>query len=78
LFGQEYELVVYRHNWGEDRVYFHNGEGTLCSLPATWTDAITPDPFVTIAAGRCHFRWQDLLQLAEMIAAREDGKGDNV
>ena len=68
LFGQEYELVVYRHNWGEDRVYFHNPEGALCSLPAGWTNAVAPDPFVAIAAGRCHFRWQDLIQLAEMIA----------
>jgi hypothetical protein len=68
LFGEEYELVVYRHNWGEDRVYFHNCEGTLCSLPASWTNAIAPDPFVVIAAGRCHFRWQDLIGLAEMIA----------
>ena len=67
LFDQEYELVVYRHNWGEDRVYFHDRQGALCSLPASWTNAIAPDPFVVIAAGRCPFRWQDLVQLAEMI-----------
>jgi len=71
LFGQEYELVVYRHNWGEDRVYFHNPEGALCSLPASWTNAAAPDPFVAIAAGRCHFRWQDLICLAEMVAGME-------
>ena len=61
-------MVVYRHNWGEDRVYFHDRQGTLCSLPASWTNAIPPDPFVAIAAGRCHFRYEDLLRLAEMIA----------
>ena len=61
-------MVVYRHNWGEDRVYFHNPQGALCSLPASWTNAIAPDPFVAIAAGRCHFRCQDLIHLSEMIA----------
>jgi len=68
LLGQEFDLVVYRHNWGEDRVYFHDREGKLCSLPASWTTANSPDPFVAIAAGRSHFRYQDLVELAEMIA----------
>jgi hypothetical protein len=77
-FGQEYELVVYRHNWGEDRVYFHNTEGTLCSLPASWTNAAAPDPFVAIAAGRCPFRWQDLIQLAEMIGGTGRSGGSDV
>jgi len=27
-----------RRNWGEDRVYFHDEGGTLCSLPAGWMD----------------------------------------
>jgi hypothetical protein len=70
-------LVVYRHNWGEDRVYFHNSEGVLCSLPASWTNAIGPDPFVAIAAGRCPFRWQDLMQLAEMITPAGPASGGN-
>jgi len=69
---------VYRHNWGEDRVYFHNPEGTLCSLPASWTNAIAPDPFVVIAAGRCHFRWLDLIRLAEMIAVEGAPKSSDV
>ncbi|MBZ5725828.1 MAG: Y4bD/Y4pK family protein [Acidobacteriia bacterium] len=62
MFDQEYALVVYRHNWGEDRVYFHDRQGALCSLPASWTNAISPDPFVAIAAGRCPFRYQRLPQ----------------
>jgi hypothetical protein len=32
LFGQDFEFVVHRRNWGEDRVYFHDPGGTLCSL----------------------------------------------
>jgi hypothetical protein len=26
LYGCTFELVIYRNNWGEDRVYFHNPE----------------------------------------------------
>jgi transposase len=26
LHGREFSLVTYRHNWGENRVYFHQGE----------------------------------------------------
>src|ERR1700692_2292223 len=33
LRGQKFRLVTYRHNWGEDRVYFHNAEGRLSSIP---------------------------------------------
>ena len=77
LFGQEFELVVYRHNWGEDRVYFHDRAGSLCSIPATWTNAISPEPFVAVAAGRSHFCYQDLIEVAGIIAGivrREGGK----
>jgi hypothetical protein len=38
LFGRDFEFVVHRRNWGEDRVYFHDGDGALCSVPAGWTD----------------------------------------
>jgi hypothetical protein len=69
---------VYRHNWGEDRVYFHDAKGSLCSLPASWTNATAPDPFVAIAAGRCHFRCQDLIQLAEMIRRDQEVKEKDV
>jgi hypothetical protein len=29
-----------------------------------------PDPFVSIAAGRARFRYEDLLQLAQLCEAR--------
>lgn len=29
LFGSVFELVCHRRTWGVDRVYFHDGEGTL-------------------------------------------------
>jgi hypothetical protein len=66
--GQVFEFVALRSNWGEDRVCFHDERGELKSLPVAWTDAARPDPFVVIAAGRCPFRLDDLLELASMIS----------
>ncbi|MGB9280323.1 MAG: DUF5372 family protein [Pseudonocardiaceae bacterium] len=55
LFGRDYEFVVHRHNWGEDRVHLHDENGQLFSLPAAWTDVALIDPFVVLADGRCPF-----------------------
>jgi hypothetical protein len=55
LCGQDFEFVVYRQNWGEDRVHLHDEDGQLFSLPAAWTDAVAADPFVVVAAGRAPF-----------------------
>jgi len=33
LTNREFELVIYRHNWGEDRVYFHDPDGKLSAIP---------------------------------------------
>jgi hypothetical protein len=67
LFGQEFELVEYRNNWGEDRVYFRDAEGRLQSILASCTDAGGVDPFVEIAAGRSFFRYEDLVRLADLL-----------
>ena len=37
------------------------------SLPAGWTDVEGPDPFLVVAAGRAHFRVEDLLALAALL-----------
>jgi len=67
LFGQEFELVEYRNNWGEDRVYFFNTKGEVQSIPAGCTNAVGVDPFVEISAGRSFFRTKDLIELAELL-----------
>jgi hypothetical protein len=67
LRGQKFHLVTYRHNWGEDRVYFHDAEGRLSSIPACWTTVVPEDPFVAMAGGRCFFRYQDLVKLVELV-----------
>lgn len=72
LSGQRFELVGYTHAWGEQRVFFrHPGEARVHSLPASWTDVEGPDPFLVIAAGRAHFRVQDLLALAHLLQKLE-------
>jgi hypothetical protein len=66
LSGREFDLVVRKHNWAEDRVFFFVGE-ELRSIPAGWTDVDSPDPFVAVAAGRSAFRVDDLLALASLL-----------
>ena len=67
MFGHEFELIEYRNNWGEDRVYFHDAEGQLQSILASCTDAGGVDPLVEIAAGRSFFRYEDLVRLADLL-----------
>jgi hypothetical protein len=67
-FGREFELIDRRNNWGEERVCFQDEQGRMSSILASFTDAGEDDPFVAIAAGRAHFRYQDLVELASLIA----------
>jgi len=69
--GRQFPLVTIRHNWGEDRVYYHDGRGQLASVPAAWTDVVPLDPDVAISAGRSPFRLRDLLELTRLVAALE-------
>lgn len=57
-----------RHNWGDDRVYYHDANGRLASIPTSWTDVVAPDPVVALSAGRSPFRLEDLLELARLVA----------
>jgi hypothetical protein len=72
LCGREFELVTYRQNWGEDCVYFHDDQGQLRALSASWTSIGATDPFVAISGGRSAFRTADLLELARLIEATEE------
>jgi len=69
LKGKQYALITYRHNWGEDLVYYHDKRGRLCRIPASWTNVIPPDPFVALAGRRSPFRISDLLELSRLIDA---------
>ena len=66
LSGRDFEFVVFRQNWGEDRVHLRDENGQLFSLPAAWTDVVAADPFVVVAAGRCAFTADGLLAVADL------------
>lgn len=65
--GREFVFVAVRQTWSEDRAYFLDENGVQHSMPVGWTDAAEPDVFVSMAAGRCPFRLEDLLSLALLI-----------
>jgi hypothetical protein len=54
-------------------VYFHDLDGELRLIPARWTNLAMPDPFVTIAAGQCWFRIQDLVELTRLLENLKGG-----
>lgn len=74
--GREYELVVYRRTWGEDRLFFYDERGRLIALPPSWTDFVSPDPFIKIAADRSLFQAEGLCELVEQIRSlhKKDGR----
>lgn len=65
--GREIELVSHIRGWADDRLFFHDEEKRLTSIPTAWTSLAPSDPFVEIAWGRAHFRVEDMLRLSEMI-----------
>jgi hypothetical protein len=67
-FGETFDFVEHRHNWGEDRVFYRDPRGHLTSLPAHWTNVVCEDPFVVVSAGRSRFRVVDLLDLASLVS----------
>ena len=52
LFGREFQIIDWRPNWTEDRVYFRGADESLSSIPSHWTDLLPEDPFVVMAPGR--------------------------
>lgn len=67
LYGRTFELLTRSQAWGVDRVAYEDDEGRWRSIPASWTDASAPTPFVGIAAGRAYLRPDDLLRLVELV-----------
>ncbi len=62
-----------RHSWGREWLDFHDERGRLSAIPIDWTDRTEPDPFVVVAAGRCHFRFAELLRVVEIVAELRKG-----
>ena len=73
LFEQQFELITRRRNWGEDRVWFEDGEGRVQTLPTSWTDAGGVDRFEAVAAGRSLFGVAELIELVRQIEGLKSG-----
>jgi hypothetical protein len=67
LCGCSFEIVTYRRNWGDERVYVHGPGDRLLSLPVAWTDQGEASAFVMVAAGRSRFRFEELLELSHLL-----------
>ena len=76
LCGREFDLVTYRQNWGEDRVYFHDDQGRLKALSAGWTNLGPEDPFKVVSAGRSAFRISDLVALVDLLDELQEARHD--
>ena len=74
MYGQQFEILAYRHNWGEYRVTFYETPDHVRALPAAWTSLAPSDPSVVMAAGCAAFRVADLLQLSQLIHRIEERK----
>jgi hypothetical protein len=74
--GREFVFVAARRTWGQDRVFFLDGNGVQRSLPRAWTDAGDVDVFVALAAGRSPFRIEDLIALAALVDALGDSRNE--
>jgi hypothetical protein len=77
LIGREFEVVDFRHSWGDAWLYFYDDEGELRSIRAGWTDWEGENPFVALSAGRAHFRVDDLLGLVALVAGLADTDADD-
>jgi hypothetical protein len=46
-------------------------DGSLCLVPASWTDFLPADPYLLIGEGRSYFRVEDLVALADLLRGIE-------
>jgi hypothetical protein len=67
LFGREFEVLYFRRDWGDDRVGYCNESDSQATIPISFTNLRTPDPFVEMAAGRTRFRVEDLIELTKLV-----------
>jgi len=76
LYGQQFEILNYRHNWGDYCVIFYETPHHVRSLIAVWTILMSPDPNVLLTSGLAPFQVMDLLALAQLVQRIEERKED--
>jgi hypothetical protein len=65
--GREIEVIGRATHWSEQRVMYLDEEGRAVSVSLAFTDLAPVDEFIQVAAGRCAFRTQDLLELGRRL-----------
>lgn len=60
---------------GARSAFTYDDSGRVRRLTAAWTNAVAPDPFERVSAGRSHFRVDHLLHLVALIARQNEAKG---
>lgn len=73
LCGQSFRFIVSKQLWGELRVTLELPEGSVFSVPVSWTDFLPLDPYLSIGGGRSRFRVEDLLLLVDLLVRVEGG-----
>jgi len=63
----EFDIISKHNCWGENRVFFCDPRGNMTSVPAHWTNAVLPDPFVMQSAGRSILHYNDLAELRRLL-----------
>ncbi|GHH84709.1 DUF5372 family protein [Streptomyces capitiformicae] len=71
--GEDFEFLERLNSWRGDVVLVLDGQGHRCSFPLEWTDMAPVDAFVAAAGGGCPYRTGDLVELADLVAARVPG-----
>ena len=51
LYGQQFEILTCRHNWGEYRITFYDTPDHIRGLPAAWTSMVPPDLVAEVGLG---------------------------
>jgi len=67
LYGQKFSLVTFRQNWAVDKVYYHDDQGQLKSLPSSYTDILPTDPFIVLSGQKSIFHPQHILALLRIM-----------
>ena len=73
-YNNEYEFVDRRQTWGQDRVVYFDKNRDAATILTSWTDIAETDIFVDQSAGRSHFRYVDLVELAKLLKYLKDNK----
>ena len=65
--GCRIQVIKVQHFKTGEALVFYRTDKKLVTMPLAWTDLDSPDPFITLSAGRSPFRLTDLVQLAKLV-----------